>query len=48
MRQAISRFHAIDRLEHATAVDLGFPHEFLSRPLTRSVTFGDLKIEQRA
>ncbi|MGV9817731.1 aldo/keto reductase [Nocardia xishanensis] len=37
----------LDRLENATAVDLGFPHEFLSRPMTRSVTFGDLKIEQR-
>ncbi|WP_068068465.1 aldo/keto reductase [Nocardia xishanensis] len=37
----------LDRLENATAIDLGFPHEFLSRPMTRSVTFGDLKIEQR-
>ncbi|MEV0340473.1 aldo/keto reductase [Nocardia sp. NPDC050713] len=37
----------IDRLERATSVDLGFPHEFLARPLTRSVTFGDLKIEAR-
>ncbi|MCP2318799.1 Aldo/keto reductase family protein [Nocardia amikacinitolerans] len=37
----------IDRLERATAVDLGFPHEFLARPMVRSVTFGDVKIEER-
>ena len=36
------------RLEQASAVDLGFPHEFLARPMTQSVTFGDLKIEGRA
>ncbi|MGH3784973.1 MAG: aldo/keto reductase [Pseudonocardiaceae bacterium] len=32
-------------LEQASAVDLGFPHEFLTRPLTRGVMFGDIKIE---
>ncbi|MFI2282789.1 aldo/keto reductase [Nocardia beijingensis] len=37
----------VARLEQASAVDLGFPHEFLNRPMTQSVTFGDLKIEGR-
>lgn len=36
------------RLEQASAIDLGFPHEFLARPLTRSVMFGETKIPQRA
>lgn len=29
------------------AVALGFPHAMLTRPLTRAVMFGDLKIEGR-
>ncbi|WP_040789565.1 aldo/keto reductase [Nocardia paucivorans] len=33
------------RLDAASAVDLGFPHEFLRRPMSRQVVFGDLKIE---
>jgi len=36
------------RLDEASAIDLGFPHAFLQRPLTRGVIFGDLKIEGRA
>ncbi|WP_437500068.1 aldo/keto reductase [Sorangium sp. So ce1099] len=32
------------RLDQASAVELGFPHDFLARPLTRSVVFGDVKI----
>lgn len=36
------------RLAQVSDIELGFPHEFLNRPLTRSVTFGDLKIEARA
>lgn len=36
------------RPESASAVDLGFPPEFLRRPMTRQVTFGDLKIETAA
>jgi hypothetical protein len=36
------------RLDEASAVTLGFPHDMLSRPLTRGVMFGDLKIEGRA
>jgi diketogulonate reductase-like aldo/keto reductase len=32
------------RLDQASTVSLGFPHEFLARPLTRSVMFGDVRI----
>jgi aryl-alcohol dehydrogenase-like predicted oxidoreductase len=32
------------RLEEASDIELGFPHEFLQRDLTRSVMFGDVKI----
>jgi aryl-alcohol dehydrogenase-like predicted oxidoreductase len=35
------------RLDQASAVSLGFPHEFLQRPLTRAVVFGGMKIESR-
>ncbi|MBW8728179.1 MAG: aldo/keto reductase [Inquilinus limosus] len=35
------------RLEAASAIDLGFPHEFLVRPLTRNVMFGDVRIAPR-
>jgi aryl-alcohol dehydrogenase-like predicted oxidoreductase len=35
------------RLEAASAVELGFPHEFLARPLTRGVMFGEARIEPR-
>ncbi|WP_019930883.1 aldo/keto reductase [Nocardia sp. BMG111209] len=35
------------RLDAASAIELGFPHEFLDRAMTRAVTFGDLKIEAR-
>ena len=38
----------IARLEAVSAIDLGFPHEFLKRPMTRQVAFGELKIPQRA
>ncbi|MFQ6396747.1 aldo/keto reductase [Nocardia sp. KC 131] len=37
----------VARLEQASAIDLGFPHEFLARPMTQSVTFGDLKVQGR-
>lgn len=37
----------LTRLESASATDLGFPHDFLRRPLTRSVVDGELKIEER-
>ena len=36
------------RLEEASDIELGFPHEFLQRPLTRNVTFGDVKVAARA
>lgn len=35
------------QLEAASAIELGFPHDFLRLPLTRSVVFGDVKIEAR-
>lgn len=35
------------RLEAASAVEPGFPHEFLARPLTRAVMFGDVRIAPR-
>lgn len=35
-------------LENASAVDLGFPHEFLARPMPRSVIFGGARIENIA
>ncbi|KYG02387.1 aldo/keto reductase [Sorangium cellulosum] len=35
------------RLDRASAVELGFPHDFLARPLTRSVVSGDVKIAAR-
>jgi aryl-alcohol dehydrogenase-like predicted oxidoreductase len=36
------------RLDKSSAIELGFPHEFLARPLTRNVMFGDVKIASRA
>ena len=35
------------RLEAASAVVMGFPHDMLSRPLTRAVMFGEVKIAPR-
>jgi aryl-alcohol dehydrogenase-like predicted oxidoreductase len=35
------------RLQAASGVELGFPHEFLARPLTRGVMFGEARIEPR-
>ncbi|HEY2203036.1 MAG TPA: aldo/keto reductase [Pseudonocardia sp.] len=32
-------------LDRASAVDLGFPHEFLARPMTREVTFGGVRVD---
>lgn len=37
---------ALADLETASAVELGFPHEFLTRPMTQNVMFGDLRIER--
>ncbi|WP_378742737.1 aldo/keto reductase [Nocardia brasiliensis] len=36
------------RLEQVSAIELGFPHDMLTRPMTREVFSGDLKIEARA
>jgi aryl-alcohol dehydrogenase-like predicted oxidoreductase len=35
------------RLDDVSAIELGFPHAMLSRPMTRAVMFGDLKIQPR-
>jgi aryl-alcohol dehydrogenase-like predicted oxidoreductase len=35
------------RLDEASAIELGFPHDFLSRPMPRSVMFGGVSIEPR-
>jgi aryl-alcohol dehydrogenase-like predicted oxidoreductase len=35
---------ALAELETASAVELGFPHDFLNLPMTRNVMFGDLRI----
>jgi hypothetical protein len=37
----------LSRLDAASAIELGFPHDFLMRPMTRQVTFGDVKIAAR-
>ena len=34
-------------LDEASSVDLGFPHEFLARPMTRTVMFGGVTIRPR-
>lgn len=38
---------ALTRLDDASRIDLGFPHEFLQRPLTRSVVYGSTSVPQR-
>ncbi|MEI5665274.1 aldo/keto reductase [Bosea sp. CCNWLW174] len=35
------------RLQAASAIDLGFPHEFLARPMTRAIVSGGLDIRPR-
>jgi aryl-alcohol dehydrogenase-like predicted oxidoreductase len=35
------------RLDEVSAIELGFPHAMLARPMTRAVMFGDVKIEPR-
>jgi hypothetical protein len=34
----------VNRLERVSAVELGFPHDFLARPLTQAVIFRNMKI----
>jgi aryl-alcohol dehydrogenase-like predicted oxidoreductase len=36
---------ALADLETASAIELGFPHDFLNRPMTRDVMYGGLRIE---
>lgn len=35
----------LSELETASAIELGFPHDFLNRPMTRNVMHGDVKLE---
>ncbi|WP_342362279.1 aldo/keto reductase [Terrarubrum flagellatum] len=35
------------KLDQTSAIELGFPHEMLMRPMTQAVVFGGMKIEQR-
>lgn len=35
------------RLEEASDIELGFPHDFLARPMPREAIFGDVKIAAR-
>ncbi|WP_405161785.1 aldo/keto reductase [Nocardia sp. NBC_01499] len=36
------------RLERASAIELGFPHDMLAAPMTQGVISGDLKIQKRS
>ncbi|QIS02475.1 aldo/keto reductase [Nocardia brasiliensis] len=38
----------LNRLAQVSAIELGFPHDMLARPMTRNVVSGDLKIVARA
>jgi len=35
------------RLQAASAIDLGFPHDFLARPMTQAIVSGGLEIRPR-
>jgi hypothetical protein len=37
-----------ERLDEVRATELGFPHDFLARPMTRGVMFGDVRIAPRS
>ena len=39
---------ALAELDEVSAIELGFPHDFLARPMTRNVMFGDLRFERAA
>ena len=56
LKQLEDNFGALDvelteshraRLEEASAIDLGFPHDFLKRPMVQQVVFGGTKLEAR-
>ncbi|WP_433662947.1 aldo/keto reductase [Nocardia sp. CA-128927] len=38
----------LDRLQQASAIELGFPHDMLNLPMTRTVVSGDLKVQGRS
>jgi hypothetical protein len=31
--------------ERGSAIELGFPHDFLNRPMTRQVMFGEIRLD---
>ncbi|GAA4638499.1 aldo/keto reductase [Actinoallomurus vinaceus] len=39
---------ALAELDEVSAIELGFPHDFLARPMTRNVMFGDTRFERPA
>ena len=39
---------ALAELDEVSAIELGFPHDFLARPMTRNVMFGDVRLERPA
>ncbi|MEV0407541.1 aldo/keto reductase [Actinoallomurus sp. NPDC050550] len=39
---------ALAELDEVSAIELGFPHDFLARPMTRNVMFGDVRFERAA
>ncbi|GAB3964092.1 aldo/keto reductase [Actinoallomurus acanthiterrae] len=39
---------ALAELDEVSAIELGFPHDFLARPMTRNVMFGDVRFERPA
>lgn len=39
--------HQLERLHQASAVDPGFPHNFLARTMARRTVFGDMHIQKR-
>jgi aryl-alcohol dehydrogenase-like predicted oxidoreductase len=36
----------VSALERVSAIELGFPHDLLARPMARSVVFGDISLEE--
>ncbi|WP_042937988.1 hypothetical protein [Rhodococcus sp. AW25M09] len=37
----------LDKLEAVSAIDMGFPHQFLMRPMVRGVTTGNTTVRPR-
>ena len=37
----------LSRLDTVSGIELGFPHTFLARPMTKAIMSGDVRIESR-